>query len=82
MSSIQQLDPQQIDAMRREINHGLMVTFINAELLERASLDVGRSVVFYDADHGFLYAVAELPDTGMLQRLYDNTSIRFWSYGC
>ncbi|MEB3023413.1 MULTISPECIES: hypothetical protein [Mycolicibacter] len=82
MTQIQQLDVQQIDAMRRKINEGLMVTFINADLLERAHLDVRKSVVFYDADQVFRYAVAELPDDATLQRLCDSSSVRFWSYGC
>lgn len=44
------------DPMRREINHNLMVAWINADLLNRCDRDVRRSLVLYDADGVFMYA--------------------------
>jgi hypothetical protein len=44
------------DPMRREINKGLMIAWINADLANRAYGDVCRSYVVYDADKTFLYA--------------------------
>ena len=69
------------DPMRLEINRGLMVRFINADLLNRASLDVRHSIVLYDADGLFEYAMAELPAAVVLAELYHRTSVRFWSRG-
>ena len=42
--------------MARTINKGLMVAWINADLLNRADCDVRSSLVIYDADGDFLYA--------------------------
>ena len=42
--------------MRREINRGLMRTWINRDLAARAGCDIDKSVVAYDRDGLFLYA--------------------------
>jgi hypothetical protein len=69
------------DPMREQVNHGLMVAFINARLLERANLDVRKSIVLYD-DAGLVeYALPELPDAETLERLYRVSGIRYWSKG-
>lgn len=72
----------ELSEMQREINRGLMVAFINRELVDRASLDVRTSIVFYDADKDFAYATDALPDEETLQRLAQTSKIRFWSRGC
>ena len=72
----------EMSAMQREVNEGLMVAFINRELVDRASLDVRDSIVFYDADKDFAYATESLPDEETLQKLAQTTKIRFWSRGC
>jgi hypothetical protein len=74
--------PGQLDSMRREANRGLMVAFINADLLNRASLDVRHSIVLLDADGMFEYALPELPDDDTLARLFEQTRVRFWQRGC
>jgi len=71
-----------LSAMQREVNEGLMVHFINNDLVNRASLDVRTSIVFYDSDKVFKYATESLPDPETLQRLAESSSIRFWSSGC
>ncbi len=71
-----------LSAMQREVNQGLMVAFINRELVDRASLDVRDAIVFYDADKDFAFAAESLPDEETLQRLAETTKIRFWSRGC
>ncbi|MET3959854.1 hypothetical protein ABIE52_006789 [Rhodococcus sp. OAS809] len=67
--------------MHREMNKGLMVAFINADLLERAALDVRTSIVLYDADGDFLYAVPELPDEKLMASLEARAGVTFWSKG-
>lgn len=71
-----------LSAMQREVNEGLMVHFINNDLVNRASLDVRTSIVFYDEAKVFKYATESLPDPETLQRLGESSSIRFWSSGC
>jgi hypothetical protein len=70
-----------VDPMCRSANRFLMVRFINADLIGRASLDVHRSIVLYDADRVFMAAVPFLPDSAVLQRLYDEAGVRHWSRG-
>jgi len=68
--------------MLRQINHGLMVQWINADLMNRAANDVRQSVVLYDSDQMF---VAALPagtsfTPGTLENLYE-LGIRYQSKG-
>lgn len=79
---ITEIAANDLTAMQREINRGLMVQFINADLVERAALDVRSSIVFYDEDKMFSYAVGALPDQQTLQRLAQSTGLRYWSHGC
>lgn len=69
------------DPMRRIANRGLMVRFINADLIARASLDVRRSVVLYDADGLFEYAVDTLPAASIQASLIERTAVRHYSIG-
>lgn len=71
------------DPLRREANHGLMVAWINANLLDRASHDVRTSTVLYDEDKMFILALPEGLELTDQQRanLYESTSVRFWSKG-
>lgn len=66
--------------MQREMNKGLMVAFINADLFTRHALDVRTSVVLYDADGDFRYAVSDMPDETTMDALQD-AGIAFWSKG-
>lgn len=81
MTTVIELPKDMRDPMRREMNKGLMVRFINAELLDRCHLDIRHSFVFYDDAGLFEYALPELPDDAMLQRLYDKTNVRYWTKG-
>lgn len=67
--------------LHREGNKGLMVAWINADLLTRANHDVRRSFVFYDEDGLFEWALADLPAPKLLQRLHDELGWRYWSVG-
>jgi len=61
-----------------------MVHWINADIMNRATCDVDKSIVFYDEHGVFEYALpsgAELPASGILQELYDRTAIRSYSRG-
>lgn len=80
--TVTEISVDELPEMQRDVNRGLMVHFINADLLNRASLDVQRSIVFYDASKIFAYATDSLPDNATLQRLAATTSVRFWSRGC
>lgn len=80
-TTVTKIDAADLDPMRREVNHGLMVQFINRELLDRAHLDVRKSVVLYDDDKLFVAATDNALDEGILQKLFDTTSVRFWSVG-
>lgn len=67
--------------MERKINEGLMVAFINADLVNRANLDVRKSIVLYDADGDFRYALSEMPDDSIMSRLKEEAGIAYWSKG-
>lgn len=73
--------------MRRKVNKGLMVAFINRDLLNRAKLDVRSSIVLYD-DAGVFEAAID-PTTWesfvahdvAVQALHDQSGIHYWSKG-
>jgi hypothetical protein len=67
--------------MLREVNEGLMVRFINNDLINRAHLDIRKSVVLYDEDGLFEHALSELPDEDVQARLLEQTNVRYWSKG-
>lgn len=77
------------DAMLSEINRGLMAQWINADLLNRASHDVRRSIALYD-DHQ-MFVTAFDPDgipslavlagnQAALDALHD-AGVAYWSVG-
>lgn len=72
------------DFMLREINKGLMIQWINADLFNRANNDIRSSVVFYDEEKVFLAAIpgpASDEDMARLGEGLYNVGIRFWSRG-
>ena len=79
--TVTKIDPVDLSLLQREMNKSLMVAWINADLLNRASCDVRKSVVLYDADKDFVHAIHDEPDEALCQRLFDNTTVRFWSKG-
>lgn len=79
MSAVIEIDAARLSLLQRQGNKALMVSWINADLLERAGHDVRTSIVLYDGDYCFVYAVATLPDEFMLAQLRSMTSVRYWS---
>lgn len=70
------------DPMRQEINRGLMVQWINADLVNRAWGDVDKSVVFYDGDKLFSGAFHSMPPETMWELMRNGPAqIRYWSWG-
>jgi hypothetical protein len=68
-------------AFSRQLNQGLMVAWINADLLNRASHDVRKSIVLYDVDGDFTYAAgSKLVVEGMWPELWA-AGVRSWSRG-
>ncbi|ANA86845.1 hypothetical protein BH772_gp040 [Gordonia phage Bachita] len=78
---VAQLDTTDLTLMHRGLNREMMVAFINADLIERANLDVRHSIVLYDEDRDFRYAVPEMLDDDTMARLYGAAGIRYWSKG-
>lgn len=76
-----EIEPGVMDPLHRKANEALMVAWINRDLRERMGHDVRKSVVLYDADRCFMYALAELPDEYMLRNLREMTNVRYWSKG-
>lgn len=70
------------DPMLRTVNRGLMIQWINADLMSRAGHDIDRSRVFYDADKMFAFAVLRGETVGlkMAEELYTH-GVRYWSEG-
>lgn len=81
LTIIPELNLDTVELMVREANRGLMVMFINHNLLERHNLDVTRSIVFYDDQHMFEYATAEMPDEETQRKLLAHTTVRYWATG-
>lgn len=81
MAELQELPANLRDAMRRQVNTGLMVTFINADLFARSALDVRTSVVLYDDAGVFEAATNRMPDAELQHRLVTETAVRYYSIG-
>ena len=58
-----------------------MAAFINADLRRRVGLDTRRSIVLYDENFLFNYALDALPNERTLRALYHQTPVRYWSKG-
>jgi hypothetical protein len=78
---ITQLNPRTLDPTVRAANEKMMAAFIQADLPRRVGLDTRRSVVLYDGNFSFNYALAELPSERALRALYHQTPVRYWSKG-
>lgn len=80
--TVKKVDPKEISPMVREINKGLMVRWINADLINRAYCDVRKSFVFYDADMMFAgLAMTNEPNENGLKLIHQSSKIRFYSKG-
>ena len=78
---VTQLEASSLEAIQRTMNKLLMVEWINADLPNRASHDVRKSIVLLDEDGMFVSALKELPDEELLQQIGERTSVRFYSKG-
>jgi hypothetical protein len=55
--------------------------FVGLVLHERVGLDTGKSVVLYDQNFVFNFALEGLPNERVMRAPYDRTPIRYWSRG-
>jgi len=59
--------------LRRKLTKGIMVQWINADLIHRAGCDVRRSIVLWDADGDFVMALpASLDKATFLARISED----------
>lgn len=77
------------DPMLAEINRGLMVSWINADLFSRGHHDVRRSIALYDEHQMFVTAfdpdgipglAVQAENAAAMAALVD-AGVRFWSVG-
>ena len=74
---ITQLNPRNLGPPVRAANEKLMIAFINADLASRVGLDVRKSIVLYDRNFRFNYALDRLPNERTLRKLYHQTPVRY-----
>jgi hypothetical protein len=58
-----------------------MAALIGAAPHERVGLDTQTSVILYDQNFVFNYALDGLPNEPTLRKLYQQTGVRSWSKG-
>lgn len=72
------------DPMLREVNRGLMVHWINRDLVNNAWADVETSIVLYDEARFFVAALppvmGPVPNEGLTKKLL-SVGVRFYSTG-
>ena len=78
---ITQLNPRNLGPTVRAANERLLTAFINADLPSRVGLDARKSIVLYDKNYLFNYALDRLPNERTLRKLYHQTPVRYWSKG-
>ena len=71
------LIPRNLSPTMRARNEKLMAAFINADLPCRVGLDVRKSIVLYDRNFRFNYALDRLPNERTLRKLYHQTPVRY-----
>jgi hypothetical protein len=70
---ITQQNPRNLAAALRATNERRMTRFIAPDLPRRVGLDTRKSVVLYDANFMFVYALDALPRERALRELYWRT---------
>jgi hypothetical protein len=78
---ITQLNPRNLGTTVRATNEKLMIAFINDDLPSKVGLDTRKSIILYDRNFRFNYALESLPNERMLRKLYHQTPVRYWSTG-
>lgn len=81
VETVEQIDTAELSPLHRQGNRALFVSWVNAGLLERFGLDVLGSVMLYDEEKYFVYALDYLPDAESMVRLHAGTKVRYWSVG-
>lgn len=76
-----QLNPRNLAAAVRAAKRAIDGVFIQADLPRRVGLDTRRSVVLYDGNFVFNYALDALPNERALRALFHRTPVRYWSKG-
>ncbi|AAN02103.1 gp49 [Mycobacterium phage Barnyard] len=82
MGTVQHIE--KTDPMHRELNKGLMVRWINGDLIERANHDVRKSIVLYDDDQTFVGALPAVLGPVLTDELQDklySVGVRYYSNG-
>jgi hypothetical protein len=81
-------DDSLLGPLRAKMNKGLMVQWINADLLNRMGHDVRKSIVFYDDMQTFETALTQADWEALgdkretfLEMLAARTPVRYWSKG-
>lgn len=80
-TAVAKLDLDEVSVLQRQANEALMVAWINADLMNRAHLDVRKSVVLYDGDKDFVAATTTALSDETLRALAERTIVRYWSVG-
>ena len=77
-----------LDMLRHTLNRGVMVAWINADLVNRADCDVRKSIVLYDADRVFVMALGTSVSPALFRERLDlvvesmsAAGIRYYSVG-
>ena len=77
----QRIDPRQLPSEVRRVNRGLMAQFIGADPYGRRHLSPRKSIILYNEEGHFRYALNERPSDRTLRKLYEQTGVRYWSKG-
>jgi hypothetical protein len=78
---IRQLNPRNLGPTVRATNERLMMAFVQADPPSRVGLDTWKSIVLYDRNFLFIYALDRLPNERTLRKLYHQTPVRYYSKG-
>ena len=79
--TVQRIDPRRLPSEVRRVNRGLMDMFIGADPYGRRHLSPRKSIVLYNGEGHFRYALNERLNERTLRKLYDLTPVRYWSKG-
>lgn len=79
--TVRRIEPTQLPTHIRQVNRGLFDMFVDADRFQRGHLSARRSVVLYNGNGFFRYAISARPRRAMLAKLFTETSVRFWSKG-
>ena len=77
----QRIDPRRPPSEVRRVNRDLLAQFIGADPHGRRPLSPRKSIVLYNGDGCFRYALNERPSRSAFLKLYQQTPVRFWAKG-